>query len=302
MTFDIKYYKVADITLQLISDYPISGNTFHPKFKGFEVSKSQSDMVTIHHHFNTPEFDKGIEKNKIEIYKKPPFQIYKSRKSWIYKYTPITPDGFVTDVIGEMNNDYSSLHIHAKDLTAEKYSRGLFNALTLFNTDQMIFAKLLCDRNGIIIHSNGFNINGNGILLAGVSGSGKSTLSGMLKKQNHEILCDDRMFLRKRGDEFWIFGNWCYGSHPDLSPSAAPLKGFLFLKKGHKNQITEIKEKKIIASRLSQVLVKPLLDSDGWQKYFIVVEELIKTIRFFEIEFDLSGNICNEINNFFGVQ
>ena len=123
----------------------------------------------------------------------------------------------------------------------------------------------------------------------------------MLKEQNHRILCDDRMFIRKMDEEFRIFGNWCYGSHPDFSNGSAPLKGLFFLEKGAENQINEIKQKKEIVSRLSQVLVKPLLDSNGWQKYFITIEEMIKRVRFFRIEFDLSGTICHQINKLFGV-
>lgn len=301
MSHNPKYYKVAGITLRLISDYSISENTFHPKFKLFEIPMPGVDMITIRHHFQFPEFDEKRTKKQVEVYKKAPFHIFKSKDSWTYQYTSIFTDDIVTSAIGEMNNDYSSIDIYTEGLTQKDYSQASFNALTLFNTDQMIFAKFLCDRNGLMVHSNGFNINGNGILLSGISGSGKSTLSGMLKKQNHKILCDDRMFIRKMGEEFWIFGNWCYGSHPDFSNSAAPLKGLLFLEKGTENQINEIKEKKEIAARLSQVLVRPLLDLDGWQKYFITVEELIKRVRFFRIEFDLSGTICNPINKLFGV-
>ena len=294
-----KFYKVAGTTIQVISEYPISENTFHPKFKTFEVKGPGSDTVTIYHHFNLPELDKKIQTNKNKIYHKDQWQIFKTDMSWNYYYTSLSREDFVQKALGVMNNDYRSIHIYTKDLTRKKYSKGRFNALTLFNTDQMIFAKLLSDRNGVMIHSNGFDLNGNGILLAGVSGSGKSTLSGMLKKQGHKILCDDRMFIRKIESEFWIFGNWCYGSHPDVSSSSAPLKGFLFLEKGIKNHIKQIKQPSMIASLLLKVIVKPLLDVNGWKKYFSTIETLSKKARFFRLEFDLSGDICDVLNTFF---
>ena len=295
----IKFYKVAGITIQVNSEYPISENTFHPKFTQFEVPGSGQDNVIIYHHFKLPIFDDKININKNEIYHKDQWQIFKTEKSWIYNYTSLSPENFVNKAIGIMSNDYRSIHIYTEDLSQEKYRTGGFNALTLFNTDQMIFTKLLSDRNGVMIHSNGFNINGNGVLLAGISGSGKSTLSGMLKKQGHEILCDDRMFVKKIKNEFWIFGNWCYGSHPDVSSSMAPLKGFLFLEKTTQNRIVEITQPAVIANRLLKVIVKPMLDVDGWKKYFTTIEELRGKARFFQIEFDLSGNICDLLKRFF---
>jgi hypothetical protein len=299
MKTQVKYYQVAGITIQVKSDFPITENTFHPKFKSFEVAGPGEDNVVINHHFYLPDFSKETQLFKREVYNKDQWQIFKSEKSWIFKYTSILSSDIVNFVIGVMSNDFRTINIYTENLTKEKYGMGAFSALTLFNTDQMIFAKLLCDRKGVMIHSNGFNINGNGILLAGISGSGKSTLSRMLKKQSHEILCDDRMFIRNVNDEFQIFGNWCYGSHPDVSSSSAPLNGFLFLEKGTQNTIVEIKEKKMIASRLLQVIVRPLLDVDGWQKYFKTIDDLREKTKFFQIEFDLSGDICRVINNFF---
>lgn len=292
---------VADITVQLNSDYSVSKNTFHPKFNQFEVPIPGIDKASIHHHFQAPCFTNDTKRSATEIYKKSPFHIFKSENTWIFYYTSISSDDLVKNAIGIFNNDFTSTHIYTEDLTPKKYSIGSFPALTLFNTDQMLFAKLLCDRQGVMIHSNGFVINGKGVLLAGVSGSGKSTLSRMLKPHNHQILCDDRMFVRKKKrGVFWIYGNWCYGSHPDASPAAAPLEAFMFLEKGSQNTIREIKDKKFIMPRLLQVLVKPLLDADGWQKYFATIENLMQNTPFYQIEFDLSGNIGDKINAFFG--
>lgn len=295
----VKFYTVAGISIQVRSEYPISEHTFHPKFKRFEVPGPGQDNVVIYHHFNLPESVDTIKAGGKEIYHKNQWQIFKTDNSWIYKYTSLSSENLVDNAIGIMSNDYRSIHIYTENISCENYSRAGFGALTLFNTDQMIFAKLLSDRNGVMIHSNGFNINGHGVLLAGISGSGKSTLSTMLKKQGHEILCDDRMFVRKIENEFWIFGNWCYGSHPDVSASKAPLKGFLFLEKATQNRINEITHPDQIAQRVLKVIVKPLLDVDGWKKYFTTIEELRSQVRFFKIEFDLSGNICDVLNQFF---
>jgi hypothetical protein len=295
----IKYFKVADITVQVQSDYPIGKNTFHSKFERFEVFKKNKDSITIFHHVR-PVAEKRIKPERAkEVYKKNQWQIFKDDCTWFYHYNSIFPGDPVDNVVGIMNRDYSEIHIYPENMSKQAYAQGRFPALTLFNTDQMIFAKLLSDRKGLVIHSNGFNINGNGVLIAGVSGSGKSTLSGMLKKLGHEILCDDRMFVRSIDGRFHIFGNWCYGSHPDVSPSQAPLSGVIFLKKGGRNRIKEITDQKAIVSKLMPVIVKPMLDVEGWGKYLSTFGWLKKSACFYEIEFDLSGKAGDIISDYF---
>ena len=293
-----KYFQAAEISLEVRSEYPISEKTFHPKFKAFQISPNGKDRVTITHHFRSHKYRHPRE-DWTRVYHKNQWQIYRSEQEWIYHYSSMWPKDLVRSSTGVMNKDYSSIRIYPDNLKPEEYARGQFTALTLFNTDQMIFAKLLSDRKGLMVHANGFSINGNGILLAGISGSGKSTLSKMLKSHGHKILCDDRMFIRKINDRFKIFGNWCYGSHPHASPGKAPLQGFCFLRKGDKNRIVQLSRQKDIVPRLMQVVVKPLLDVHGWEKYLKILAQLKKSIPFYEIEFDLSGHICNKFERHF---
>ncbi len=293
MNSNIRFYKAAGITFQVTSQYPISDITFHPKFRHFETDRPGQDLVKINHFLNQPPPDNKICLDKTKVYAKDQWQIFKSDMGWILEYTTLFPDAFVKKAVAVINHDFSLIDVYVENLSKENYSHGGFPALTLFNTDQMVFAKLLNDRDGLMIHSNGFIINGNGLIFAGVSGAGKSTLSRMLKAKGYEILCDDRMMLRQENGKFNIYGNWCYGSHPDVSASWAPLKKFCFLEKARKNAITEIEDQKDIASSLLKVVVKPLLDKEGWKKHFKVIGALQKNVRFYRVAFDLSGSIAD---------
>ncbi|MGA8181463.1 MAG: hypothetical protein WB792_15475, partial [Desulfobacterales bacterium] len=64
------------------SDLPITDSTFHSKFKLFEVEGPGEDTICIRHHFSIPEID-DWDLGK-EIYRKPPWAIYKNGDSWIY--------------------------------------------------------------------------------------------------------------------------------------------------------------------------------------------------------------------------
>ncbi len=50
-----RYYKVTDIIIQFNSELSITDNTFHPKFKLFDVDGPEDDNILINHHFSIPE-------------------------------------------------------------------------------------------------------------------------------------------------------------------------------------------------------------------------------------------------------
>ncbi|MFH0726891.1 MAG: hypothetical protein V2B19_11175 [Pseudomonadota bacterium] len=286
-----KYYKVAGITLEVRSEVPITANTFHPKFRLFEVEGAGDDNVLIRHHVSSSHVAGVTETNKKEIYHKDQWRIFKTDESWIYEFKSIFPIDPGHCAMGVFSEDHRTVDIYPYDMKPETYQNGLFGALTLFNSDQVLFSKLLCDRNGLIIHSNGFDINGQGILLAGESGVGKSTLSAMLKQQGAKILCDDRMFVTATQSGCRIHGNWCHGTVPDTSAGSVPLAAVLFLEQFAGNQIEEIHEKKGVTRHLLRALVHPFLPPEGWDKTFDIIATLVRQVRCYRVKFDLSGNI-----------
>ncbi len=46
-----------------------------------------------------------------------------------------------------------------------------------------------------------------------------------------EILCDDRIIVRRWPGGFRIHGTWSHGELPDVSTSDAPLRAIMFLEK-----------------------------------------------------------------------
>jgi len=297
MKTNIKYYETAGITIQVVSDFPIYENTFQPKFKLFEVSGPGKDNITIHHHFHSPDLSQYLGTSEKEIYRNEQWHIIKAENYWIYNYTPVYPEDIGYPSTGIFNKGHSIIHIYSPDIDEKIYKNGCFAALT-FNSDLILFSKLLCNKNGLILHSNGFDIYGNGILLAGESGAGKSTLSKMLKNKGFEILCDDRMFIKKK-EEFYIYGNWCHGSVPDVSSTNAPLKAILFLEKSKNNSIQIIEDKSDILQMLISSLVRPFLNRHEWDSTLKILEEIVNSTECYKTKFDLSGEICQLIGELF---
>ncbi|MDX9786766.1 MAG: hypothetical protein RBT11_08315 [Desulfobacterales bacterium] len=292
-----KFYQVAGITIEVRSERHITENTFHPKFRQFEVEGPGADNVLISHYFHSPNTPRADEMANQEIYHKDRWRIFKTDEYWIYQFRSLFPADPGHSAVGVFSADHKVVDIYAVDIGEEKYRNGLFNALTLFNSDQVLFSKLLCDRNGLMIHSNGFDMNGKGILLTGPSGVGKSTLSRMLKRHGFRILCDDRMFVTARGTDFWIHGNWCHGTVPDTSAGSVPLKAVLFLEQFAGNHIEDLIERRGVSHQLLRALVHPFLTPDGWEKTFDILAALVRQVKCFRVQFDLSGDICGKIKN-----
>jgi len=295
MSSHVKYYQVAGMTIEVRSEYPISENTFHSKFRYFKAAGPGEDHILINHHFSWPT-DKIKALGNV-IYNKHQWQVFREADTWVYLYNPMIPGEPEYRTAGFFSHDHTRVDIYSDQISPEQYKNRRFESLSLLNNDQILFAKLLSNRQGLILHSNGLEIEGKGILLSGVSGSGKSTLSKMLKEKGVPMLCDDRMFIRKKKGQFHIYGNWCHGKVPDVSSLNVPLKAIFFLEKSSRNCIIKIHEKKLLVPRIIQAMVKPFLFAGEWDRSLSIIEDLIRQVGWYSLKFNLSGNITNHIFN-----
>ena len=77
-----RYYQIGGITIQIDSDLPIKEKTFHPKFKLFEVNGPGKDTIVLNHHFSLPDPSSLVLGE--EVYRHPPWAIYRSNNAWTY--------------------------------------------------------------------------------------------------------------------------------------------------------------------------------------------------------------------------
>lgn len=107
---------------------------------------------------------------------------------------------------------------------------------------EVLMINLLAQKRGVMIHSCGVSNKGQGLLFVGTSQMGKSTMANLWKSQNEgvSILSDDRIIIRKRNEQFWIYGTPWHGSAKVCSPERAHLEKIFFLKHAKKNSIKKI--------------------------------------------------------------
>lgn len=283
-----RYFKIADVTIQVESDLPITEATFHPKFKHFEIPGPGGDTISIRHHFSLPDLE--YEALGKEIYRKPPWAIYKKGDSWIYLGILPTPQDKSPYRVAVFNSDHTRASIYNDK--EEIFLKGNLESLTMFPSDQILLARILADRQGCYLHACGVNFQGKGLLFVGHSEAGKSTMATLLKGKA-EILCDDRMIIRKSSERFKIFGTWSHGDIPDISANSVPLEAILFLEKSSKNCFIPINDKREIAKRLLSCLIRPFVTVDWWEKAISLIEETSAQVPCYVLEFDKSGRVVD---------
>ena len=146
-----RYFEIAGITLQVESDLPFADQTFHPKFRMFQKDGPGPDTVTIRHHFEIPEV-KPDELGR-QVYRKPPWAIYRKRQSWIYLGISPDNDDHELHQVVVFNDDYSRGEFYRSDDAV--FRQGNLHSLTLLPTDQILLAQLLADRQACFLHSAG---------------------------------------------------------------------------------------------------------------------------------------------------
>jgi MoaA/NifB/PqqE/SkfB family radical SAM enzyme len=283
-----RYYEIASITIRVDSDLPITDNTFRSKFELFQVDRPGDDVITIRHHFSLPDLD-GRDLGK-EIYRQPPWIIYRKGNSWLYLGISPREEDKRIHRIAVFNKDYTRAQIYSPN--DERYRKGDLNSLTSFPSDQILVAQLLADREGCYIHSGGVILDGKGLLFAGHSDAGKSTMVTLLKDEV-EILCDDRNIVRKWPEGYKVHGTWSHGDVPDVSPSSAPLKAILFLEQARDNLIIPLEDRGEIMRKLYAFLVKPLVTIEWWDKMFTFMEKMVREVDFYIVQFDKSGRVVD---------
>jgi hypothetical protein len=151
--------------------------------------------------------------------------------------------------------------------------------------DQILLVYFLAQREGALIHAAGIEVNGKGYLFPGKSGAGKSTLSRQFTAtEQHGLLSDDRIVVRRIDGEFRIFGTPWPGEAGIAQNRNLPLHGIFFIRHGVENGVERISPAEAV-KRFMPVVSIPWYDKAVMWSILSFCEEVVSHIPAYEFSF-----------------
>ena len=280
-------FKIGGIALSIDSDLPLEKETFASKFQLFRYDDGKDNEVTIHHRCGLPKIRDWGE----EVYQRAPWIIYETPSGYIYKMFIEGDDQSL--LVAIFNKDHTESHIYKGKNYVQAFKRGNLTSLLCFPTDQILFARLLADRSGIILHGSGLIFKEKGYLFVGHSDAGKTTLVKIFH-HHARILNDDRMIVRKENNSFYLYGTPWHGDLSLVAPDRVPLKAIFFLNQAKENRIERTGGLEAF-KRLYGCTIKALV-TGGWAKNALdVCQDLSREVPCYHLYFDKTEGVISTI-------
>ena len=152
--------------------------------------------------------------------------------------------------------------------------------------DELLFVNVLSRGKGVELHACGMtDANGNGHLFVGQSGAGKSTIAQLLTDlPGITILSDDRIAVRTKGGNPWMFGTPWHGDAQLASPDSAPLRTVLFLSKHPANELVPLPRAAVV-QRLFACSFLPFFDPTTLEFALSFLDGMACNVACYELRF-----------------
>jgi MoaA/NifB/PqqE/SkfB family radical SAM enzyme len=281
---------VAGLAVDVEADLPITDGTFAPKFELFRAPVDGPAEIVLRHHFSLPDLDRSALGR--EVHRKAPWAVYRKDGSWVYLM--ISPDPADTTLHRVMVFNDGHTHGRIYSPSDESFRKGGLDSLALLPSDQLILARALPAFGGAYVHAAGVVVNGRGFVFAGPSEAGKSTIVKLIGGRG-EVLCDDRVIIRKAEGGFRVHGSWNHGEIPRVSAGSAPLRAVFFLRQAKMNRVERVDEPKAVLRDFLPRLVRPLVSANWWDAALDLARDLISEVPFYDLYFDKSGAVVEAL-------
>lgn len=279
---------VGGIGISFIFDQSLSGNKIK-YYKNEFVAQNRTEVKLNIHHGNIP------ENTQKEL-------VFDSKINWALYYH----DGeyILQDCSSESSSppckvivlmpDFKSGEIYLSN--EEFYQNPPFDLLKHPLIEILMIILLSFDK-GVLLHACGvIDDNGHGYLFPGNSTHGKSTIANLWFENGATVLNDDRIIVREKDGQFWMYGTPWHGDFREVSPKGMPIRRIFFLRHGEKNSVVPRKNAEAVSMLLTRSF-SPLWDKNGMDYTLGLLDRMASKLPCYELNFLPDKKIIDFVRN-----
>jgi hypothetical protein len=274
MTFTLR---VADIATRVVSDDPGLALTVSDAVRPFLVPDGPADAtirVARASSLEEPDerklFDSGLV-----------WRLYRQGEDFVFSFTSaaLSP---VPYKLARFDPSFTSGQVLFSASCLP--DSGVLDPLE-FPLPELMMINLLARGRGVEIHGCGvIDRDNRAYLFPGQSGAGKSTIARLWSNEGATILSDDRLILRLRDGEVWMYGTPWHGEEEFAVPASAPLTGIDFLAQGPENRVRPVRGAEALA-QLFACSFPPFYDEAGLNGTLEILAAIVGRVPCFELSF-----------------
>jgi hypothetical protein len=154
----------------------------------------------------------------------------------------------------------------------------------------------LAREGGILLHSAGVRSSTGGYIFTGASGAGKSTLSGFFDASGASVLSDERMVIRKNGNDFVMHGTPWVGSGAYAENASSPLTELFCLRHGPEHRTEPMSPGALLSWLLPQCFL-PHWDRAAMESTLAFLGDLIRQVPCSSLAFAKQPDVVEFVQN-----
>ena len=285
---------VADMCFSVTVDQPINSIRSDKTYEEFLCSAKPE--VTIHAQYT------GMP----EILLRDEDLIFDSQAAWslyridglnIFVQKDLVPSSTSPYLMAILDPDFRKGEVHSLIRESEKSPiDGLVPHPLDYPLSEVLMMCLLSQGRGLMLHACSVNDNGRGYLFAGNSTHGKSTIAKLWSKSGATILNDDRIIVREKDGEFWMYGTPWHGDFNKVSPNGLPIRKLFFLRHGEKNSAVSRKGAEAVSMLLTRSF-PTFWDKKGMDYTLGLLDRMASKLPCYELDFLPDKRIIDFVRN-----
>lgn len=166
-----------------------------------------------------------------------------------------------------------------------------------FPLAELMMINLLARGRGVEIHGCGvIDRDGRAWLFAGQSGAGKSTIARLWDAAGATVLSDDRLVVRPRDGQVWMYGTPWHGEEEFGAPGEAPLAGIYFLDHAPDHHLRPMRAVEAMA-QLFACSFPPFYDEAGLNFTVDLMTRIVEQVACLELSFVPDASVVTFIRS-----